>query len=357
MTRMHSSRMRTGRPLTVLGGVCLFGGCLRLGGCLPLGGVSWRGMGIPACTEAETPLLLTESQTPAKTLPWPSFEAAGKNAFFSLLAFVRYLDHVHEIVQITDLRLFCAINSTLSLVGTTCSAHLIVFMTFERFYSIIRPHKAASFNTVKRAKIAIVCISLFDLSFNSPYFFIIGNNGRYCAIDNAVATSVPAKFFHYLHFTINFVFPFVSLISMNTVIIRTLQKRTQWMTSRSQGQSQGQGIKQTDRQIYVILILMTLGFLILTTPLYIVQLVTNFGNGSSSHYYATLHLLYNIGEKTYFTNNGINFFLYVMSGKKFRSDLARFLGCTKCKQMPDVVASDSRDFGTMTSSVPNDVTT
>ena len=42
------------------------------GGCLLPGG------GIPACTEADTPLW-TESQTPVKTLPWPNFVAAGKN--------------------------------------------------------------------------------------------------------------------------------------------------------------------------------------------------------------------------------------------------------------------------------------
>ena len=63
-TRMHSSRMRTGRSLTVCrslvsggcvsarggGVVCSQGGCLLLGGCL-LGG----GCGIPACTEADNP--------------------------------------------------------------------------------------------------------------------------------------------------------------------------------------------------------------------------------------------------------------------------------------------------------------
>ena len=85
-TRMHSSRMRTGRSLTVCG-VCFSGG-LFLGGCLLPGGVSALGgcllpggMCIPACTEADTPLL-TESQTPVKTLPWPNFVVAGnKNSF------------------------------------------------------------------------------------------------------------------------------------------------------------------------------------------------------------------------------------------------------------------------------------
>ena len=91
---MHSSRMRTGRSLTVCrnllpgvgvsasgGGVCSQG-VSAPGGCLPPGdgGVCSQGMsalgGIPACTEADTPPL-TESQMPVKTLPWPNFVAAG----------------------------------------------------------------------------------------------------------------------------------------------------------------------------------------------------------------------------------------------------------------------------------------
>ena len=36
------------------------------------------GCGIPACTEADTPLL-TESQMPVKTLPCPNFVAGGKH--------------------------------------------------------------------------------------------------------------------------------------------------------------------------------------------------------------------------------------------------------------------------------------
>ena len=104
---MHSSRMRTGRSLTVsrsllprgalLPGGCLFwgmsapgdvsapGGVSALGGLVPGGYVCSRGGGggggggIPACTEADPPALLTESQMPVKTLPWPNFVAAGKN--------------------------------------------------------------------------------------------------------------------------------------------------------------------------------------------------------------------------------------------------------------------------------------
>ena len=71
----------------VLWGCLLLGGwCLLLGGCLLQGGVCSRGVccwggGCVAFQHAlrQTPPLLTESQTPVKTLSWPNFVAAGNN--------------------------------------------------------------------------------------------------------------------------------------------------------------------------------------------------------------------------------------------------------------------------------------
>ena len=66
----------------LLGGgvVSVPGGCLLWGVSAPGGCVCSGGGGIPACTEADTPPLWTESQMPVKTLPWPNFVAAGKNS-------------------------------------------------------------------------------------------------------------------------------------------------------------------------------------------------------------------------------------------------------------------------------------
>ena len=44
---------------------------------------------------------------------------------------------------------------------------------------------------------------------------------------------------------------------------------------------------------------------------------SNFYSGDTPYYHAGFHLFYQIGD----TNHGINFFLYVISGQKFRSDL------------------------------------
>ena len=89
-TRMHSSRMRTGRSLTVCwrllpggGGVCSGGGMSAQGGSAPRG--VWSGVGLvwgDVCSRgsgpggvvsqhalSQTPPLWTESQMPVKTLP------------------------------------------------------------------------------------------------------------------------------------------------------------------------------------------------------------------------------------------------------------------------------------------------
>ena len=69
ITRMHSSRMRTGRSLTIFrggcaswggvlpgGGACFPGGVCFLRGCVLPGGCVLQGGGILACTEADPPV-------------------------------------------------------------------------------------------------------------------------------------------------------------------------------------------------------------------------------------------------------------------------------------------------------------
>ena len=87
-TRLHSSRMRTARMLTISpsmlcarrcawswGCFGLEGGCLVWGGCLAWGG---GGGGIPACTEAEPPVNRMTNRCKNITLPQTSF-AGGSN--------------------------------------------------------------------------------------------------------------------------------------------------------------------------------------------------------------------------------------------------------------------------------------
>ena len=225
---------------------------------------------------------------------------------------------------------------------TMSSNHLVVNMTFQRFYSIIRPHQAASFNTVKRAKITIVCIAILSSIYCSPHLFTTYYLGRYCIPYAKILDKMSGQFYYWLTFVLNFIIPFVSLVIMNSVIIKTLYQRSRSNLTETvkirkegqsqdqlQGQSQGQEsqgqtnqMKSIERQIYTMLLLVTFSFLILSTPSYAMMLYSNFvDHFQSPYHYAAYILFVQVGDKAASTNFGINFFLYVLSGKKFRRDL------------------------------------
>ena len=140
-------------------------------------------------------------------------------------AFITYLNSVQKVSFPPSQRWTCAIRTSVLWSTTLCSTLFILSMTFDRVYSIIRPHKAASFNTVKRAKITIVCIVIFSSLFNLPYLFIIKNNGPECITD---LVKFEKKLFFWLSYVVQFVIPFLSLLSMNSVIIHTLRKTRWW---------------------------------------------------------------------------------------------------------------------------------
>ena len=161
---------------------------------------------------------------------------------------------------------YCKIAVMNVLGSIQCSTYLIIAMTFERFYSIIRPHKAASFNTVKRAKIIIAFTYVFSFLFNLPYLFIGDNDDIFCIPNSIASANVYGELYYWLYEVISFILPFVSLLTMNSVIIHTLRQRSRQKLTRSetQGQNEGQILKKknSDKQIFTMLLLVMFGCLI-----------------------------------------------------------------------------------------------
>ena len=137
-------------------------------------------------------------------------------------------------------------------------------MMFEHFYSIIRPHKAASFNTVKKARIIIACIVVISTLYSMPHFFMTGNDGTIC-IPFAKCTNLFAgKLYYWTDQVVGLGFPFIALLTMNTVIIHTLHERSSLLLTRSNTQDEGQShsskMKSSEKQIIIMLLLVTFGF-------------------------------------------------------------------------------------------------
>ena len=228
---------------------------------------------------------------------------------------------------------YCILSMTILYMSALCSTLFILNMTFDRFYSIIRPHKAASFNTMHKAKITVISIVTFSILFNIPHLFVTFQTGKQCVPFGKALGYISGKFYYWLSFVLNFALPFVSLLIMNSFIIHTLRQRTQLIQKQdpiSEGPSRKghdvpiTKIKNSELQIYVILILVTFAFLILTTPPYALFLFMMFVDyQKSAQSFVGFYLFYSVGQKAYYTDYGINFYLYVISGKKFRADLLR----------------------------------
>ena len=260
------------------------------------------------------------------------------NETFSV-GFARYLNVVHDVNMPPDQFHHCVVIISMTLAAILCSTLLIVTMTFERFYSIIMPHRAASFNTVNRAKTIILSIILFSIIFNIPQLFTSTNFGQLCVSFGTGSERTEVKIYYWLTFIIPVFIPFILLLAMNSVIIHTLRTRFDFTTKSSpvQGQSTGQGQttknQQSDKQIFILLLLVTFTFLILNTPVNVMIFYINYVPGNTAYYHAGVHLFYHVAEKAYFTNHAINFILYVLSGQKFRKDLVKLFQCSESSEI------------------------
>ena len=137
---------------------------------------------------------------------------------------------------------------TIVTVSSHTSIYLIVVMTFERFYSILRPYKAASFNTVKRAKITISCITLVNIVYSLPHLFITSVSGQTCVHFLKGMKYLSGRIYFFVDQLVGLGIPFISLLVMNCVIISNLRKRPKFLTNKSNSLGEGQDQDQCQSQ-------------------------------------------------------------------------------------------------------------
>ena len=218
---------------------------------------------------------------------------------------------------------YCSIIITVLAIASLLGSVLLVALTFDRFYSIVRPHKADSFNTVRRTKITIFCAVLLSILFNISNLFISDNKGWEC-VPYAKA-GIYSRVFYWFDLLLQFVLPSVLLLSMNSVIIHKLRTRSV-ATHNQDGESDTPQRKHTDTQIFIMLLLVTFGFLILVTPAYaffLYVILVDFL--ASPRAFAGYYLFHSVAQIGRLSNHGVNFFFYVISGEKFRTDLKKLI--------------------------------
>ena len=237
----------------------------------------------------------------------------------------------------------CRFASFWALFGLQNSTFQVLAMTIDKYVAIRWPHKAATYSTPRRAK--VITIGLFTglVIYNIPHLFLARLIGDQCF--GYSAEGIFTKVYSWLNFALNAIIPFTLLIYMNCTIVKTVGESRKMfeigdknadVNQRHKRYSQGinkgmenrrKTMKSTENQLTVMLLLVTTLFLILLIPTYVRFIFMTFFEPDTPDKYSLAMLLYQISHKLYHTNNGINFFLYFMSGRKFRNELREILCC------------------------------
>ena len=136
--------------------------------------------------------------------------------------------------------------------------------------------------------------------------------------------------FSWFSLCINSVLPFTILLVINCIIITELKRHSNLMANQSDSKG-GQGVRnetsKRNKQVTVMLLFVTFVMLALSIPLYCRYVTFKIIDPMTSpRIYALFSLAYHVTNKLSWTNSSINFYIYCLSGSKFRNDALSIIG-------------------------------
>ena len=260
------------------------------------------------------------------------------------MCFHDYLVYVAQIHRWHSIE--CKINAFAALFALQNGTFQVLAMTLDKYIAIRWPHKAATYSTPRRAKMITVSLYICAFIYNIPPFFLSGLISGQCFAYNI--SNVISRVYSWFSFVLNAVIPFTMLIHMNFVIVKTVKTSRKFFTTddtNTRMDSRQRIMKSAENQLTIMLLLVTTLFFILLCPAYFRFIYLLFAKRDSPLEYVNSMILFEVSYKLYASNSGINFFLYCISGKKFRNDLKKILCC--CCRRRDQWQSSSTGSSTV----------
>ncbi len=245
-----------------------------------------------------------------------------------IIFFYQWLLKNTQMQQLTDL--LCKIMATSIFTFVYFGSYQVVLMTFDKCFAVMAPLKSLSHCTSRRACISQIIAFVCVLVFNSPHLYLSKQVVSDCA--GFAVKGVMAQIYYYLSFIATALVPLFSLTIMNAVIIRSVRKSIK-MQKNSSGNLPNietpnvTSMKRAENQLTLMLVVTAVVYVLLFLPSYIRFIVYQFVSPSESPAtFAGFVFFVHFSFKLYATNNGIHFFLYLVSGRKFRQDLMALFG-------------------------------
>ncbi|KAL8581957.1 hypothetical protein ACOMHN_027939 [Nucella lapillus] len=256
-----------------------------------------------------------------------------------------YVNFPHIFDSIRNAHVLCSICHPSGWITSNLGVFLTVAMTVDRSLAIQFPLRAPTLCTVRRAKVASLCLVLLVLLMDGHVAFTTRMVSKevlayLCAVDTSFSDSY--RVFHdvywpYLH-NVSLMLSFIVIIIGNVIIVlhvkRSEDSKELGQGTKSSGGSQpgktSSSSSSKSRQLSVMLIIDSASIISCTLPLTIYMMLDQsfqdldlFDNTPLSQ--ARQGLLFAIGFYLIQVNHCANFFLYCLSGSRFREALTEVL--------------------------------
>ncbi|ELU01062.1 hypothetical protein CAPTEDRAFT_201771 [Capitella teleta] len=232
------------------------------------------------------------------------------------------LRHLHGIA--------CKTSAFLSSLFAHLSSQFVMVLTLERSISVFFPLHSSQLCSRRRMKIAVAAVTTLVAAVNSPLFVItdlrhwtIGGTEFTMCIGARGYEAIYALEWMWVDFVLASLLPSLVLLIANPCIVLRL-----YLSGKATGQRpQRASITRT-------LLIVSVCFVLLTSPscIQFIMLASSFMTKTSAKQDAQRQLIQEITSLLYFTNSAINFFLYCLSGSKFKNGLRDVLGLKNSQQ-------------------------
>ena len=263
----------------------------------------------------------------------------------NIMMYMTCHDYLVAVVQTHKWYLLeCKFLAFVALFALQNCTFLVVAMALDKYIAVKWPHRAATYSTPRKAKLITVGVYVCVFIYNIPHFFLSSVIGGQCF--NFGISNVFSRVYSWLSFVLNAIIPFTMLIYMNIVIVKAVREsrklfRVDERTDMSVD-TRHTSMKNAENQLTKMLLLVTTLFLILLFPTYFRFIYMVFVKQDTPVEYAKSMLLIQITALLYISNSGINFFLYCISGQKFRNDLKELWCCSGNRRKDQLPSTDTR---------------
>ena len=236
---------------------------------------------------------------------------------------------ISELLSI-DIRIFslvgCKTHIFLTYAAIHCSAWILVAVTIERFISVFLPMKSRQICTRHRAIVSMVAIIVFLTALNAHFFWSYtlntsAQNVTYCEFD------IRYEGFAYMTwpwidaFVASYI-PFAVMLVCNVAIISKLINAT---LMRKSSMNVGRNVSNKMGTLTAMLLTLNLIFLLTTSPIAIFLAFQEHFEVDTPISKARFELAWYVVLILQHSNSALNFFLYCLSGARFRKEFVALL--------------------------------